>query len=529
MNPKMRLRSLRLEVRTEFGVARRKLDFKDGLNILRADNTSGKSTALQSIIYALGLEGMLSPSHRVPLAHAMTDSIDMGQESRPIVESSVALEIENADGTIITASRFVVHPTRDKNLVSVASGPELTEASDYHREDYFVRRKGGAQNAAGFHRYLAGFLGLELPRVTRADGSEGLLYLETLFPYFYVEQKHGWIGVQARIPTYLGIRDAGKRSAEYLLGLESLERILHRQRVRSNMSELEANWQTAVGKLSEAARISRIAVQNLPKRISQDTTQAPIIPQVVLNGQWKNLTQAVTVLRDELRQRESTPVPTAGSSAAEVESSLQQMEHALRQSLAISSSIAEERQELERQSQQAELRLDALREDLQRHKDTQVLERLGSEHAHALLAENVCPTCHQHLEDGADVSTHAMTVAESVTFIEQQIATFKSVQTDHERVINAIRAREQSIAIQVRDYRSEIRAARDTLSAANATPSVADITHRLKLENRITELEELNLDPPVRLMARGSLGFECERGARAGSSVPVSHRSLPHR
>src|SRR5699024_11664428 len=40
---------------------------------------------------------------------------------------------------------------------------------------------------------------------------------------------------------------------------------------------------------------------------------------------------------------------------------------------------------------------------------------------------------------------------------------------------------------------------------------------------------ELNLDPPIRLMARGSLGFECERGARAGSSVPVSHRSLPHR
>ncbi|WP_127363626.1 ATP-binding protein [Brevibacterium linens] len=39
----------------------------------------------------------------------------------------------------------------------------------------------------------------------------------------------------------------------------------------------------------------------------------------------------------------------------------------------------------------------------------------------------------------------------------------------------------------------------------------------------------LSLDPPIRLMARGSLGFECERGARAGSSVPVSHRSLPHR
>src|SRR5699024_8955857 len=168
------------------------------------------------------------------------------------------------------------------------------------------------------------------------------------------------------------------------------------------------------------------------------------------------------------------------------------MEHGLRQALAISTSSSDERGELERQSQQVALRLEALRDDLQRHKDTQVLERLGSEHAHALLAESVCPTCHQHLEDGADISPHAMTASESIKFIEQQIETFKNVQRDHERVIEAIKAREQSIANEVHDYRVGIRAARDTLSSANATPSVVDITHRLRLENRITELEDLN-------------------------------------
>ncbi|WP_236850634.1 Abi family protein [Brevibacterium aurantiacum] len=48
-------------------------------------------------------------------------------------------------------------------------------------------------------------------------------------------------------------------------------------------------------------------------------------------------------------------------------------------------------------------------------------------------------------------------------------------------------------------------------------------------ESSLEIAQAFNLDPPIRLMARGSLGFECERGARAGSSVPVSHRSLPHR
>ncbi|WP_291794775.1 AAA family ATPase [Brevibacterium sp.] len=491
MNPKMRLRSLKLFAHTEFGTAQRQLNFREGLNVIRADNTSGKSTALQAIVYALGLEGMLSPSHRTPLAHAMTDSIEIDSEPRPIVESFVALEIENANGDVITTMRSVVHSARDRNLVTVASGPELTGSSGSRRDDYFVRRKGSAQHALGFHRNLADFLGLELPRVTRMDGSEGPLYLETLFPYFYVEQKHGWAGVQARIPTYLGIRDVGKRSAEYLLGLESLERILQRQRVRSSLSELEADWQGAVSKLSEAARVSRVVIQNLPKKISQDTAQEGMVPQVVLNDEWKDLAQAVTILRAELAQLEASPVPTAGSSAREIESNLQRIEHSLRQALAVSASIAEEREELERQNQQTQQRLEALQEDLQKHKDTQVLEKLGAQHAHSLLAESVCPTCHQHLEDGADISPHAMSSTESIKFIEQQISTFKNVHRDHQRVIVAMRAREQSLATEIHDYRAAIRAARDTLKAPNSTPSVADIAHRLRLESRIEELDDL--------------------------------------
>lgn len=492
MNPKMRLRSILLRTITEQGEASRYLEFEDGLNLLRADNSSGKSTALQAIIYALGLEGMLSPSHRIPLPHAMTDSIEIDGEARCIVESYVSLSIENSQGQRITVSRQVVHPTKETNLVEVADYADQAEGKDGQTRDYFVRRRGAAQNSAGFHRFLAEFLGLNLPRVTRTDGSEGLLYLETLFPYFFVEQKHGWSGIQARIPTYLGIRDVGKRSAEYLLGLHSLDRILQRQRVRSSMNELEADWQSSMSKLSEAARLSRIVVQNLPTKISQDISALEIVPKVVVDGEWKDIAAALTFLRQELKIAQETSVPSVGDSAKEVESNLKQMEHALRQALAISASIAEERDEFERQRQQVALRLDALKEDLQRHKDTQVLERLGSEHAHSLLAESVCPTCHQHLEDGAEISPHAMTVSESINFIEQQIATFKGVQSDHERVIGAIKAREQSTTNEVHDYRAGIRAARDTLSSANAMPSVADITRRVKLENRIAELEDLD-------------------------------------
>src|SRR5699024_8785495 len=135
---------------------------------------------------------------------------------------------------------------------------ELSVSGEIHdASDYFVRRHGAAQNFAGFHRYFADFLGLELPHVTRNDGSETLLYLETLFPYFFVEQKHGWSGIQARMPVYLAIRDVGKRSAEFILGLESLHRLLQRQRIHAELNQLDAQWQNSMGQISEYSREGR--------------------------------------------------------------------------------------------------------------------------------------------------------------------------------------------------------------------------------------------------------------------------------
>jgi hypothetical protein len=97
----LRLRTLELRVVTGDGVFGRVLRFGEGLTILHADNSAGKSTCLQSIIYALGLEGMFGPSHDVPLPHAMTDWIETAQGGRlPVLESQVVLEIENGQGDV---------------------------------------------------------------------------------------------------------------------------------------------------------------------------------------------------------------------------------------------------------------------------------------------------------------------------------------------------------------------------------------------------------------------------------------------
>jgi hypothetical protein len=57
----LHIRHLRLRAETSSGPFGADIPFSTGLNVLWADNTKGKSTSLQGLLYALGLERMLSP------------------------------------------------------------------------------------------------------------------------------------------------------------------------------------------------------------------------------------------------------------------------------------------------------------------------------------------------------------------------------------------------------------------------------------------------------------------------------------
>lgn len=490
MTSSLRIRGLALRVKTEFGMAGRTIEFAEGLNLLRADNTSGKSTALQAMIYALGLEGMLSPTRRVPLPHAMTDTISLNGRETKVLESFVMLEIANGKGEVITVERSVVDPLKDIRLVTVHSGPRVTTSGAYARNEYFVRTSGAAQNEAGFHRFLADFLGLVLPRVSKLDGSEVPLYLETLFPYFYVEQKHGWSGLQARIPNYLGIRDVGKRSAEFILGLRAFDQVLLRQRLAATVSETEAEWQQESQALLQTAKTAGVVIKSPPGRVSHGILDGTAVPVVSLDDGWVSLSEAVSELRARLTSLEQTPVPTVGATARTLEADLRGLESGLQQCVTISAGLWDERNELVRRIDQVDARLEALDEDLQRHKDSRTLMNYGAEYAHELIAEHVCPTCHQDLEDGSDVSAHAMTIAENIAFIQRQIATFRGTRTDTARVRAAVDIRLEALARQAHDYRGEIRAIKDTLASSNATPSISAVRTRLQLQDKLSLLEE---------------------------------------
>src|SRR5260370_13872859 len=126
----LRIRHLFININTDQGVFGARHSFDDGLNIIRAENSAGKSQWVQAIMYALGMEGMQGPSHAVPLAHALTDYLDYKVNGKnataKIIDSMVSLEIENGKGKFLTLQRAIAGD-RNRHLMTVYEGRSLTQ------------------------------------------------------------------------------------------------------------------------------------------------------------------------------------------------------------------------------------------------------------------------------------------------------------------------------------------------------------------------------------------------------------------
>src|SRR5262249_40664289 len=157
----MKLRHLRLRVQTTDGPYGTDISFPDGLVVIWADNSMGKSTCVRSIMVALGMEAALTTSQRdLPLAPAVKSMIEGDAGIHEVIESSVMLEIENRTGERITIERGI-RGSRDSHLITVHPGPRLSDpdASPAKAHDFYVGRTGSATRDRGFHQFLAQFLG----------------------------------------------------------------------------------------------------------------------------------------------------------------------------------------------------------------------------------------------------------------------------------------------------------------------------------------------------------------------------------
>lgn len=490
----MRFRRLKIQLQTTDGPYGVTLDFPDGLVVVWADNSMGKSTCVKSMLIALGMEAMLTANQAdLPLPPAVKARLDSANGEHDVLESEVFLEIENAQGVRIVLQR-TIKGSRNKNLITVHEGPALTsQGSAVRTTDFFVSRQGAATREFGFHHFLSKFLNWTLPLVQTYDGNEYPLYLQCIVPYFVVEQTRGWSTVQPPLPSHFRIRDAHKRAVEFLLNSDAHRVALKRQEILFEKSRVESEWTAKIGRASDlAARIGG-TIQALPQK-PVASWPPQILPVLVVpaGNEWVTIKQRVTSRQAKLHLLVQQEIPRVQEIASSAQAELTEAEQKVRDQQTFLSrlldSLAMEEQEVKR----IEERLEAVDEDIQKTKDVRTLKQLGSRQDSA-IDRGTCPVCHQSIQDSLVplVAEQAvMSLDENIHFLTEQRRTYEAVLTNTRRVVESRTIQIRALREDLSSLRERVRILRQTLVSDGRLPSLAAIQARIELENAVSKDQE---------------------------------------
>ena len=470
------------------------IPFFPGLTVLWAPNTKGKSTCMQGMLYALGLERMLSPRREIPLPHAMTHYLNTDDGQRiEVLESSVSLEISNNNGEIITVNRAVKAKT-DTRLVSVDFGAALSgDGADLRRRNFFVLDPGAAQREDGFHHFLEGFLGWRLPQVRRYDAPEIKLYLETVFPLFWVEQKFGWTAIPAAIPTYMRIREVHKRAVEFIMDLDVYKLEVQRERLAERLAANSKEWSVVRQELDRFMARGGVKVASLTEGpVADPAALSRAHVQVSEEGDWEPLSSVISRTRARITELVSRSVPAVEEHSEEVAQKLAQLMQQVDDLSAERISLHGVQQLKVADRQSLERRIVALGEDLAKNLDVQRLQRYSG--ITTSLTPDRCPTCEQSLLDtllSQNTLSAVMPISDNIEYIRSQKKMFENILEREEREEIDRRDRLMSIGIRLADYYARIRLLRSEQMAPGANPSAAVIEERVRAEARLRDLEAL--------------------------------------
>jgi hypothetical protein len=491
----LHLRHLQLRAQTPKGRFGADIPFDDGLFVLRADNSRGKSTAVQSILFALGLERMITTHPTNAVTAAMRDRLIFDattKEETPVLSSWVSLEISNHLKSVATVTRWVKHETFEPGLVQVVHGAALSDPGTYEVTNHYTGRAGAVANPQGFHRWLAKFIGWNMPEFAGPEGRTVQLYMEQVFPLLFVEQRRGWGGIQAQMPYFSGLSDVRVRAIEFLLALDVGELDSQRQRLKARDEALIRTWRGLVSTFSA----SLVGEGLVPIRIPESLTVAwppsppPTVAQSV-DSIWIDLQELLARLRSELAALEAAPVPTVEQAAPELDASLPELYDQasdVRETAALlHSDLFRDREEL----RSIERRLAALADDLREHQDVVTLARLGA--AGVAVTHEDCPVCHRALPESllGDRSLPALSPEDTVSYIRQQIEMFEVMRRDGQRAFAAKSERWASLQAQDSDIRARIRTIRSSLLGSGDAPSADSVAQRIRKEDRIARLEQV--------------------------------------
>lgn len=488
----MYLRNLRIRLSTSDGMYGTDIKFPNGLFVLWADNSMGKSTCLRSILVALGFEAMLTTQKELPLPPAMKSELDTENGIVKVLESEIYLEIENDRNESIVLHR-TVKGTRNSDLIQVIFGAALSyPKSTYLTKDFFVSRPGSATREHGFHHFLANFFNWQLPMVSTYDDRQYPLYLQCIFPYFFVEQTRGWATIEPPIPSHFRIREVHSRVVEFILNLDAYAIAELKTKLERDLAEIKKQWNTNVSEIKILADTIQALPNNIPNLPIGIWPPDPF-PTLIFPSEdgWVSISEKIKYLNIEIAKISEHEIPRVNEITESAQKELNELVERISERESILFKLVDII-EMDR----AELisvvdRLNKIDEDLQRNKDIKTLLNLGSTNQ-LKVSNHRCPTCNQEIVDSLTPiaeKQEVMSVDENIAFLKDQQQTFKLVQLSIEKLIES---REKQISWnreKLTEERRHLRTLKQTLNSDGRLPSKAILERQILLESELESVE----------------------------------------
>ena len=123
----MIINAIKLRIVTAEGEYGFSFSFARKLTIIRAGNSSGKSTLFNSLLYGLGMEEIIGGKGERALNYAVKDYFDLEGKRLHVVASEVLVELSNTAGKVITLRRVIRDSVKDSSLIEIFFSSHLTK------------------------------------------------------------------------------------------------------------------------------------------------------------------------------------------------------------------------------------------------------------------------------------------------------------------------------------------------------------------------------------------------------------------
>lgn len=492
----IRIDAIKVNIYTNSGLFGRIVNFKNGLNIVKANNTSGKSSLFGAILYGLGFEEILGSRNDKALQSVFKSVVKeiVGLEGKTItsnvIQSEILLQITNGQKTI-TTKRYVVNEAVKPQAIEIYLGSSISEPDkEVERIQMYIHDAGGASNETiGFHKYLESFIDAKLPEIINQEGRRVKLFFPLIATAHFIEQKAGWSDFYANLPYY-GIRDASAKVFEYILNFDVFETAAKRQENQIKLKDYSDKWTLLLNQINLLAQrggAKANGISEIPQIMSKESK--PYLRFLRAENSLL-LSEIISSIKTDLESIAAELHTPLTDNLDNIENELSTLKgNTERYELLyenLSSELSQEKERLRNYNQQ----LKKVDEDIRKNKDAEKLQKLGFVTT-LKITYHTCPTCNQRINDtllADNLHSVPMRIEENIEYLVAQKKMIEAFISGITTQMVEMESRISFLEKAIQQNRSRIRSLKRTLISDDRLPSEETIERKVILERELSFL-----------------------------------------